>query len=137
MKSDRVLSGADDFLLSVLGRAEVILESTLKSTKASVYVLKGSRFNLLGLRKLKNLSLLAIVNAVCKDEFDPVKLYANAFKDLGIMPGTFRINLRDDAAPRSLFSPRPIAAGLREQAKAELDKFLEMSVIEPVEEPTD
>ena len=137
IKSDRVLSGADNSPLPVLGRAEVVLESKLKSTKASVYVLKGSRFNLLGLRELRNLSLLAIVNAVCKDEFDPVKRYANVFEGLGIMPGTFRINLRGDAAPRRLFSPRPIAAGLREQAKAEIDKMLEMNVIEPVEEPTD
>ena len=53
------------------------------------------------------------------------------------MPGTFRINLRNDAAPQILFSPRPTAAGLREQAKAEIDKMLEMNVIEPVEEPTD
>ena len=136
-KSDRVLSSADGSPLSVLGRSEVLLESKLKSTKASVYVLKGSRFNLLGLCELKNLSLLAIVNAVCKDEFDPVKQYPNVFRGLGIMPSTFRINLREDATPRRLFSPRPIAAGLRDQAKAEIDKMLEMSVIEPVEEPTD
>ena len=136
-KSDRVLSSADGSPLSVLGRSEVLLESKLKSTKASVYVLKGSRFNLLGLCELKNFSLLAIVNAVCKDEFDPVKQYPNVFRGLGIMPSTFRINLREDATPRRLFSPRPIAAGLRDQAKAEIDKMLEMSVIEPVEEPTD
>ena len=36
-----------------------------------------------------------------------------------------------------LFSCRPIAAGLREQAKAEMNKMIEMNVIEPVEKPTD
>ena len=33
--------------------------------------------------------------------------------------------------------PRPIAAGLRVQAKAEIYKMLEINIIEPVEEPTD
>lgn len=35
-----------------------------------------------------------------------------------------------------LFSSTPIAAGLREQEKAEIDQMLEMNVMETVEEPT-
>ena len=136
-RSARVLSGADGTPLSVLGRTEVLLESKLKHTRATVYVLKGARFNLLGLCELRNLSLLAIVNVVCKDEFDPVKMYPGVFTGLGTMPSTFRINLCSDATPRRLFSPRPIAAGLRDQAKVEIDKMLELDVIEKVEEPTD
>ena len=71
------------------------------------------------------------------DEFDYIKLYANVFKDLRTMPGIFRIDLRGNTAPRRLFSSKPIAVGLGEQAKAEIEKMLEMNVIEPVEEPTD
>ena len=62
-----------------------------------MYVFKGSRFNLLGLSELKNLSQHAAIDEVCKDEFDPIKLYANVFEGLEIMPGTFRINLKDAA----------------------------------------
>ena len=93
--------------------------------------------NLLELCELRNLSLLAIVNVVCKDEFDPVKMYPGVFTGLGTMPSTFKINLRSDATPRRLFSPRPIAAGLRDQAKAEIDKMLELDIIKKVKEPTD
>ena len=39
--------------------------------------------DLLGLVELKNLSLLAIVNAVGKDEFNPVKPYPGVFRGLG------------------------------------------------------
>ena len=36
-----------------------------------------------------------------------------------------------------LFSPRSIRAVLRDKAKAEIDKILQMEVIEPVEKPTE
>ena len=108
------------------------MQSKLKSTKASVYVLKGSRINILRLCNPKKISLLAVVNAVCKDQFNPVKQYPNVFRSLRIMPSIIRTNLHEDATPRRLFSPRPIAASLKNQAKAETDKVLEMNVIKPV-----
>ena len=40
-KSDRVLFGADDFSLLVLGKSEVFLENKLKFVKIIVYVIKG------------------------------------------------------------------------------------------------
>ena len=136
-RSDKVLTGADNSQLSVIGKAEVLLESKLKKTSACLYVLKGSKSNLLGLRELKNLSLLAVVNAVSKAEFDPLQRYPQLFSGLGTMPGIFKINLYEDAQPKRLFSPRPISVGLRDQAKAEIDNMIKLGIIEPVEQPTD
>ena len=59
-KSDRVLSGADDSPLSVLGKSEVFLENKLKFVKTTVYVIKGLQCNLLGLKELRKLGLLAV-----------------------------------------------------------------------------
>ena len=67
-KSDQVLSGADDSLLSVLGKSEVFLENTLKFVKTTVYVITGLQCNLLGLEELKKLGLLVIENNVCRIE---------------------------------------------------------------------
>ncbi|KAF6023298.1 hypothetical protein EB796_018388 [Bugula neritina] len=104
-RSDKVLTGADNSQLSVIGKAEVLLESKLKKTSACLYVLKGYKPNLLGLRELKNLSLLVVVNAVSKAEFDPLQRYPQLFSGLGTMPGIFKINLYEDAQPKRLFSP--------------------------------
>ena len=44
--------------------------------------------------------------------------------------------MHKDTAPRRLFSPRLIAAGSKDQEKAEIDKIIKMNVIKPVEEPS-
>ena len=49
----------------------------------------------------------------------------------------FRIDLRDDVKPYRLCAPRPIPVGLREQAKGELDKMVDLGVIQPVEIATE
>ena len=50
---------------------------------------------------------------------------------------SFNIELKEGTKPLHLFSPRSIPAGWRDKAKAEIDKMLQMEVIEPVEEPTE
>lgn len=135
-KPDQCLTGADGSKLNVLGIAKVAIKSTYRSIDTSVYVLKGSRKNLLGIQELKKLNLLAVINSMCISEFDPLKKFSKVFEGLGTMPGTFTVELEKQVRPVRLFAPRPIAAGLREKAKEELDKMLELGVIEPIEKPT-
>ena len=66
--SGQVLSGADGFPLSVLGKSEVFLENKLKLAKMTVYVIKGLQCNLLRISELKKLVLLAVKFSVCKIE---------------------------------------------------------------------
>jgi hypothetical protein len=82
---------------------------------------------------------LAVVNSlqVENSKFDPCKVFPKLFAGLGVMPDVFKIELKAGLEPYRLCAPRPIAAGLREQAKAELDRMLELNVIQPVEQPTD
>ena len=134
---DQILSGADGNKLNVLGVAKVTIKSTFRDVDTSVYVLKGSRRNLLGMPEIKKLNLLAVVNAMCTTEFDPLKMFPKVFDGLGTMPGIFSIELNNNTEPVRLFAPRPIAAGLREKAKEEIDKMLASNVIEPIEKPTD
>ena len=61
-ESDRVLKSADNSQLSVLGKAEVVLGSKFQKTVTNLYVIKGSKSNILGLRELKNHSLLTVVS---------------------------------------------------------------------------
>ena len=62
------MSGADDSPLSVLGKSEVFLENKLKFVKTTVYVIKGPQCNLLGLKELMKLGLLAVENNICRIE---------------------------------------------------------------------
>ena len=88
---ERCLTGADGSKLNVLGVADVSIESTYRSANVPVYVLKGSRRNLLGMPELKQLNLLAVINAMCADEFDPVAQFSKVFTGLGTMPDRFSI----------------------------------------------
>ena len=63
--TDKCLTGADGSVLDVIGSTDVYVKGTYKSVKASVYVLRGSNRNLLGLPEIRRLNLLAVVNALC------------------------------------------------------------------------
>ena len=136
-KPERSLCSADGSSLSVAGVCRVEIRSTYRSVDTPVYVLTGSRKNLLGLHELRQLNLLAVVNSMCKDDFDPTREFPDVFQGLGTLPGTFKINLKDNMEPKCLFTPRPIAAGLKDQAKRELDQMLASGIIEPVDQPTE
>jgi hypothetical protein len=53
------------------------------------------------------------------------------------MSETYKIIMKMDVTPFKIRTPRSIAIGLREKAKAELQTMLAMNVIEVVEHPTD
>ena len=133
----RILVGAGGGLLKHLGEAPVVLTSKRKSVRCVVSVVDGVVKNLLGIDEIERLGLVSVVSTIGTRPFDPLERYSGVFVGLGTMPDTFSINLREDARPYQLFSPRPIAAGLREKAKVELDKMLSMNVVERVECATD
>jgi len=133
----KCLIGADGKSLQVKGTAMVNIKSKARSIESRIYVLKDSKRNLLGLPDLNKLNLLAVVNSLVANAFDPVTVFKSVFEGLGTLPDTFRIHLKKDAEPRCLYAPRPIAAGLRTKAKDELDEMLRKGVIEPVERPTE
>ena len=136
-KVDRQLSSADGSQLNVLRTCDVRIDSTYNSMNSEIYVLKSATKNILGVSELMQLDLLAVVNAMCSIEFDPVKIFSKVLARSGTLPGGFTIDMKADVQPVRLYAPRPIVAGLRQKAKEELDKTLEDGVIEPVEQATD
>ena len=114
--TDKCLTGADGSVLDVIGSTNVCIKGTYKSVMAPVYVLRGSNRNLLGLPEIRRLNLLAVVNALRVSEFRPTEEYPELSKGLSTLPGVFKIQLKSKAEPRCLYSPRTIAAGLRDKA---------------------
>ena len=133
----RVLVGAGGNVLKHIGEVPVRIASRRKSIDCTVSVVDGVVRNLLGIEEIERLGLVSVVASVRSQLVDPFTKYRDLFEGLGTMPDTFSISLKEGVQPYQLFSPRPIAAGLKEKAKKELDSMLEMGVIERVERPTD
>ena len=136
-KPVKMLAAANGSRIDVIGTSDVEIYNNNITANATVYVSRTASSNLLGRPQIEALQLLAFVNNVNEDVFDPVTVFPKLFEGLGTMPSEFGINLRSDVEPVRLFAPRPIPAGLRDQAKAELDKMLALDVIEPVEIATE
>ena len=134
-----MLVGADHSQLEVIGESQVQLSNKCRSFKTVVSVMKGAKRNLLGVVEIRKMNLLAVLNSISKtnEMFDPYIEFPALFSSLGVMPEIFKITLKENVKPYCLCAPRPIAAGLKEKAKQELDRMLDLNVIEPVEEPTE
>ncbi len=65
-----------------------------------------------------------------------VDQYPDVFKGFGVLPFTYRIQLKDDAQP-VVHAPRKVPAPLRDKLKQELERMTTLGVIKKVEEPTE
>jgi len=126
----------------VLVRAEgfklnVCIVSTFRSLDTNVYIIAGSSKNLLGLPDIRGLNLLATINSLCSSKFDPFRVFPEVFQGLGTLPYVFTTNVKRGIVPKCLYTPRTIAAGLKEKVKLEIDNMLKNKMIEPVKMPAE
>ena len=135
----RFLVGADSTPLNVAGESVVELMNKGLYVTALASIMRNATRNLLGIVEIRGLNLLAIVNSIQPnpEAFDPFKVFSKLFEGLGTMPDVYKIIMRPDVKPYKIRSPRPIAIGLREKARKELQSMVELKVIEPVEHPTE
>ena len=134
----RLLVGAGDSPLKILGEAEVDITRKGRSIKIRVLVVRGASRNPLGVDEICRLNLIAAVNSLTTKDasFNSFEVYPTLFESLGTMPETFKILLKQDTQPYCLYSPRSIPVGLREKAHARLQEMLAQGVISEMEEPT-
>ena len=62
--------------------------------------------------------------------------YPECFKGIGAFPGTYHIQLRDDAVP-VIHPPRRVPEALREPLRQELRRMQELGIIRKVDRPSD
>lgn len=65
-----------------------------------------------------------------------VQSFADVFKGFGVLPFTYKIQLRENAQP-VVHAARRVPTPLRDRLKKELDRMTTLGVIKKVEEPTD
>ena len=129
------LKGAGGNDLHVVGETRVVMKSKGGLiTGAKVSVVRGARVNLLGVPEINALQLIQVVNSI-QEEVE--RDYPGLYGELGSLPDTFEIKVREGAIPRAIPVPRRVPLGLREATEKELDRMLGLGVIERVEEPSE
>ena len=108
-----------------------------RSTQQEIYVNEGLTRNLLGLPAITELQIIARLDAVSDVRSTIMESYPKLFTGLGNFGNPHEINLKKDAVPFALNTPRRIPLALRDQVKAELQRMENLGVISPVEEATE
>ena len=122
-----------DQIAPVLGKITLTLTLNETCCKQPVYVVKNITKNLLGFPAIKALSLLSHVESVDKSI---VSLYPSLFTGLGTFAQEYKIQLKVNAQPLALNTPRNIPLALRPKVHAELERMEGLGVISCVSGPT-
>ncbi len=100
--------------------------------------------NLLGLLAITTLNLTARVDASCTSSCEEAKMsgeeirrrFTKVFEGLGNLGDEYHIQLKPDAKPHALFTPRHVPLPLHPKVLEELTRMEEQGVISRVTEPT-
>ncbi|KAG5840903.1 hypothetical protein ANANG_G00193720 [Anguilla anguilla] len=96
--------------------------------------------SLLGDKACENVGLVKRVCHINANAQNSIKSivdqYPDIFKGFGVLPFTYKIQLKDDAQ-QVVHAPRRVPAPLRDKLKQELDRMTSLGVIKKVEEPTE
>uniref|UniRef100_A0A8C6M7K5 Gypsy retrotransposon integrase-like protein 1 n=1 Tax=Nothobranchius furzeri TaxID=105023 RepID=A0A8C6M7K5_NOTFU len=124
--------------LAVRGKFTAKLSTPSKTTVQPVYVVADLTGGLLSRSACVALGLVARVEAVPLTSVEAVKLqFPKLFSGLGRMEGEYKIELKADAKPFALSTPRRVPLPLLPKVKRELARMEELGVISRVEQPTD
>ena len=128
------LHGPDSQPLSALGEIQATLTYKEKQATQTIFVVHNLQHNLVGLPAIRALDILTRINAISK----PVKeQFPSLFTGLGTFPGSSNdIQLKPNAKPFALFTPRNVPLPLKQKVKDELTRKEALGVTTPVEEQT-
>ena len=123
--------------LKVRGLFEATFEKGKHEVKETVYVVEGLKTPLAGIPIIRKLNLISEVNSVDKSKEDIVAQFPELFNRLGLIKGSYRIELEEEAKPYSIMAPRRVPIPLLPKVKCELEKMEREGVISKINEPTD
>ena len=139
--SDRTLRGPDSRAIPTLGKFLATFTHNSRSVETEVYVVKRLAKPLLGRPTILDLGLVKLVAAVEQQHqhqhLTLKEKYPSLFQGLGKLKGEYSIELRDDAQPFALATPRRVAIPLLKRVQQELERMERMKVITRVNQPTD
>jgi len=132
----KTLSGPSHKILPVKGQFVATLKYGDREVEEDVFVVRRLQKALLGRPAIESLGLLCRVNTV-RSEKDLRRQFPKLFSGLGKLQGEYRIELRSDAKPFALTTPRRVAIPMLPKVRAELERMERLGVVRRVQEPTD
>ena len=107
-----------------------------KGVQETTYVIKDLIHSLLGRPAIEKLNFLTRVDAVSSLQSHIIDQYPDLFNRLGKLPTKYHIELKNDAKPYALSTPRRIAIPFLPRIKEELNRMERMPVISRIDTPT-
>ena len=135
-KSSRSLQGPAGQSLTVLGQFTRRVSYAKRSSNEVIFVVCGLKNNLLGLPAIQNLRLVKKVDSTTSTTTAIRERFPTVFEGLGTLGEEYRIQLKDNAVPYSLYTPRNVPLPLRDKVRQELERMESMGVIAKVDTPT-
>ncbi|XP_068671157.1 uncharacterized protein [Montipora foliosa] len=106
----RTLTGPDGSKLKVAGVISATLKANHLESKQEIFVVRNLKTALLGRPAIEALNLVKVVNAVEESYKEYVQArHPKLFKGLGKLDGKYHIQLKDNAVPYAVNTPRRIA----------------------------
>ena len=138
-KSDKHLFGPAQRRLSVLGKLSCHLSHKGQHSQHPVFVVDQLKSNLLGLPAITALHLAVRTDSLHSQPASDLtqKKFPKVFQGLGTLAGDYHIQIRQDAKPHAIFTPRHVPLPLRSKVAEELDRMEKAGVISKVTEPTE
>ena len=100
-----------------------------------MFVVKGLKTNLLGLPTITALNLAVRVDVITDvSEKDIPKQFPSLFQGLGSLGEEYNIQLKPEAKPFAIFTPRHVPLPLRTKVQEELDRMESLGVISRVDQ---
>ena len=141
---NRVLYGPGQNPLPVKGKFKAKLRAYVngqeKLSQEEIYVVQGLRQALLGRQAVENLNLAtrSSVDAIKENTAREIRTkYPKLFNGLGKLQSNYTIQMKENATPFSLTTPRRVPLPLLPKVRDELQRMESLGVIKPINEPTE
>ena len=128
IKSNIELRGPGMVSLEIVGMFTAEMTYKESTIRENIYVLKNQHIGLLSRNMSIKLGLVKLIG-----EIHPHK---ELFEGLGELKRKYKIQIKKEAKPYSIYVPRPVPIHLQTRVKEELDKMIKLGVIEEAMYPT-
>lgn len=131
------LKGPNKKSLDVLGKFKAAVEWQGKVSEETIYVVRDLQMPLLGMPAIESLGMVRFLNDVSHNRSRYESMCPEVFQGLGTIQGEHRIQLKPDAEPFAVSTPRRIPFPMRPGVEKELQRLEATGIIRKVHGPTD
>ena len=134
--AERLLTEAGQQPLEVQGQFVGNLRYNNFETEQNIFVIQGLSRPLLGCPAIEALAIVSVLEPILTLD-NVVEKFPRLFEGLGKLKDNYSIKLQNNCQAYALTTPRRVAIPLLPKVEAELQRMLQLGVIEQVNQPTE